>query len=189
MKRILLIAICLLFAGMAHAQKSLLSLDEHNKYIYYQVVDLPKFSADSLDRNAAGFVKAVYPKAKSKSSKGNVTVSDKFLTYTSIVKHESGEINYTLTIECKDQKYRYWITDFTFTPYQKDRFGNFVPIAGIAVPLESASAKYDKKDTEGYLNQTAIFCKQVGENLKQYMINAPAPKKEEITKKVVTEKW
>jgi hypothetical protein len=113
MKKLFLIAIGLLSIQLANAQKSLLSLDEHDKYIYYQVVDMPGFSADSLTRNAAWFIKTAFPKNTTVQHKAaEVSMADKFLTYTTIIKHESGAIAYTVTIECKDQKYRYWLTDF-----------------------------------------------------------------------------
>ena len=90
-------------------------------------------------------------------------------------------------MEFKDQKYRYWLTGFVFTPYQRDRYGNYVPQQGIDIPLENALSKFTKKDVDGYLDETGTFCKQFGDRLKLFIINAP--KKEEITKKVVTDKW
>ncbi len=164
-------------------------MDEHNKYIYYQVVDMPHTPLDSLKANAAEFVRTEYPKIKTKESEGSTSIADKFLTYAAFVKHETGEIDYNITIECKDHKYRYWLTDFVFTPYQKDRYGNFVPQQGISIPLENVYVKFDKKEATGYLDQTGAFSKKLGEKLKLYMTNAPAPKKAEIVKKVVTDKW
>ncbi|MDB5141891.1 MAG: hypothetical protein JWQ66_604 [Mucilaginibacter sp.] len=176
---------------MANAQKSLLSLDEHNKYIYYQVVDLPGISADSLYKNAEYFIKSVYPKTKSIQSNNSINIKDKFLTYTSFVKHENGEMAYTLNIECKDAKYRYWLTDFVFTPYERNRYGVYVPINGIEIPLESAESKVIKKDLDGYFDQTGAFCKQLGEKLKKYMAEGHTTKKpdQQPVKKIVTDKW
>jgi hypothetical protein len=196
MKKILLILICLLFARMANAQDNQLALDEHNKYIYYQVIDLPGVSADSLNKNAAGFIKMTYNRGGkvSKGNTDNISVKDKFLTQnaTAFVKHENGEINYVLNIECKDAKYRFWLTDFVFTPYERDRYGAFVPAKGINLPIETASSKIDKKELSGYLDQTNTFCKQLGERLKQYMAGQrPEIKKTDRppVKKIVTDKW
>jgi hypothetical protein len=189
MKISLLFFICLIITGMANAQKSLLSLDEHNKYIFYQVVELPGISADSLNKNAGYFIKSIYPKLK--RVKNQNSIKDKFLTYTSLVKHENGEMDYTLNIECKDGKYRYWLTDFVFTPYEKNRYGVFVPVNGIDIPLETAESKITKKDLDGYFEQTGAFCKQLGEKLKKYMVEGNVPKKADQppVKKVVTDKW
>ncbi|HEY4198496.1 MAG TPA: DUF4468 domain-containing protein [Mucilaginibacter sp.] len=191
MKRIALLVIGLMIAGMADAQKSLLSLDEHNKYIYYQVVDLPGISADSLYKNAAWFIKNAYPKTKSTKVNNNVSIKDKFLTYTFLVKHESGEISYNLNIECKDGKYRYWLTGFTFTPYERNRYGVYMPVNGIEIPLEAAESKVTKKELDGYFDQTGAFCKQLGEKLKKEMTESHTTKKPEQqpVKKIVTDKW
>jgi hypothetical protein len=190
MKRIALLVIGLMIAGMANAQKSLLSLDEHNKYIYYQVVDLPGISTDSLYKNAVYFIKSSYPKTKSTEGSNSISIKDKFLTYTSFVKHENGEMSYTLNIECKDGKYRYWLTDFDFTPYERNRYGVYVPINGIEIPLETAESKVVKKDLDGYLEQTGAFCKQLGEKLKKVMAEGHTTKKtDQPLKKIVTDKW
>jgi hypothetical protein len=191
MKTILLLIAGLAMSGMASAQKSLLSMDENNKYIYYQVVDMPGFRADSLQKNMVLFVKEFYPKEKSLKITGSeASVKDKFLTYTSLVKHENGEMAYSLNIECKDGKYRYWITDFVFTPYEKDRYGMFVPVSGKGITLEKASDKMSKKDVDGYFEQTGEFCKQLGDKLKKYITEGkPQPKVEKPVKKIVTDKW
>jgi hypothetical protein len=191
MKKIAVLVISLLIAGMANAQKSLLSIDEHNKYIYYQVVDLSGISADSLYKNAVYFIKSVYPKTKSTQSNNSINIKDKFLTYTSFLKHENGEMAYTLNIECKDAKYRYWLTDFVFTPYERNRYGVYVPVNGIEIPLESAESKVVKKDLDGYFDQTGAFCKQLGEKLKKEMTEGHTIKKpdQQPVKKIVTDKW
>jgi hypothetical protein len=191
MKNIILLIAGLVISGIASAQKSVLSVDENNKYIYYQVVDMPGFSADSLHRNAVLFMKELYPKAKSgQLTKTGASVKDKFLTYTSLIKHESGEMAYALSIECKDGKYRYWLTDFVFTPYEKDRYGVFVPVNGIEIPIEKASSKVAKKDLDDYFDQTEAFCKQIGDKLKKYMAEGRhQPKEDKPVKKIVTDKW
>jgi hypothetical protein len=193
MKRILFLAICLLVVRSANAQKSLLALNEQNKYIYYQVTDLPGISADSLYKNSVYFVKEVYPKTKSlQMSNTGIIMKDKFLTYSvlALVKHENGEIGYTLNIECKDAKYRYWLTDFVFTPYERNRYGVFIPSPGINIPLETAKAKIDKKELDGYLEQTGTFCQQLGEKLKKYMAEGHEVKKtDQPPAKIVTDKW
>jgi len=191
MKKILLLVAGLAISGMVSAQKSLLSIDENNKYIYYQVVDRPGVSADSLHKNAVLFMNDFYAKEKSlKLTNAGASVKDKFLTYTSLVKHENGEMTYALNIECKDGKYRYWITDFVFTPYEKNRYGMFTAVNGVTIPLEKASDKLVKKDVEGYFEQTGAFCKQLGDKLKKYMVEGKAqPKVDKLVKKIVTDKW
>ncbi|TWI96664.1 uncharacterized protein with TBP-like fold DUF4468 [Mucilaginibacter frigoritolerans] len=193
MKILLLTLVCIFLVKISLAQSDLLSFDEHNKYIYYQVVDIPGVTADTLHVRGVSFLKTNYAKMKVKLNGQNLTGEGKFLVYggISVLKHEKGEIDYTLNVEFKDQKYRYWLTDFTFTPYERDRYNNYVPKQGIVIPLENAESKLDKKDLTGYLDETGAFCKQFGDNLKQFILRIPvsAPKKEENVKKVVTDKW
>lgn len=192
MKKILLIFICLVMTQIANAQQSQFSIDEHDKYIYYNVVDMPGVSADSLNKNSGMFIRMEYPKDKP-AIPGNysIAIKDKFLTYASLVKHESGEIAYTLNIECKDSKYRYWLTDFVFTPYEKDRYGAFKPVSGMNFPLETVKSKVSKKELDDYMDQTVAFCTQLGEKLKKYMVEDHKIKKavQQPVKKIVTDKW
>jgi hypothetical protein len=191
MKITIISFVLVLFAKLTFAQQDLLSFDEHNKYIYYQVADAPNIPVDTLHARGLNFVKSSYPKAKLKKTSGQNEISGeaKFPVYegTGVFRHEAGEMSYQFTIEFKDQKYRYWLTGFIFTPFERDRYGNYVPKQGLDVPLENALSRYQKKDVDNYLNETGTFCKQFGDRLKSFIINAP--KKEEITKKVVTDKW
>ncbi len=194
MKTLLLTLFSILLVKVSSAQSDLLSFDEHNKYIYYQVVDMPAMSVDTLHARGLNFLKASYAKMKVKpAGVNNLNGQGKFLVYggLSVLKHEKGEIDYVLNVEFKDQKYRFWFTDFTFTPYERDRYNNYVPKLGTVIPLESAQDKLDKKDATGYLDEAGAFCKQFADGLKQYILHVPvaAPKKEENTKKVVTDKW
>jgi len=190
MKHTLILLLLSLYTEISVAQKEL-SFDEHNKYIYYQVVDMPGLTKDTLLSRGLSFVKSAYPKTNVSATATQLTGRGKFLVYggASILKHENGEITFLLTIECKDQKYRYWITDFVFTPYQRDRYGNFVPEQGINIPLETASSKLDKKEAGYYVQEAGAFCKELGVKLKRYITGARPAKKPEIAKKVVTDNW
>lgn len=191
MKRFLFVAACLLMAAFADAQKPALGLNEHNVYIYYEVVNTPGITVDSLKKNAAGFMNAAYGKNGSKKITDTAaSVKDKFLTYTAFIKHESGEMDFVLNIECKDGRYRYWITDFIFTPYARNRYGVYVAEDGVYIPLETAKSKLDKKDVDGYIDQTNAYCTQLSNKLKQFMATGHVPKKAApMPGKVVTDKW
>jgi hypothetical protein len=180
-----------LFTKITIAQTAPLSLDEHNKYIYYRVIDVPGIPADTLNNRGVYFLKNVLPKIKVKEKAGMISGEGKFMTFNgvSVLKHEDGEITYRVNAEFKDNKYRYWLTGFSFTPYQRDRYGNFVPQQGIAILLESGLAKLSKKEVDSYLDQTGAFCKQLGDRLEQALIAQTAQKKPGIAKKVVTDKW
>ena len=153
---------------------------------------MPGIPADSLHDRGLHFLKTSYPKTAIKTADGaGVTGEGKFITYggVSVMRHEKGEIVYQLNIGFKDQKYRYWLTGFVFTPYQRDRYGNFVPQTGVDIPLEEITDKLDKKEAEAYLDEAGAFCKQWSEKLKSYMTRTEEAKKELAAKKVVTDKW
>ena len=193
MKKILIILMCVAFAKTASAQKDSLSFDEHNKYIYYHVVDQPGSIVDTLQTRALYFLKTAYPgiKVNKSSTPANITGNGIFLVYssTAIVKTQDGQISYTCNIECKDQKYRYWLTNFVYTPYKTDRYGNSVPEPGSDVALENTK-KLDKKQADNYLNQAGAFSKQFGDKLKQYMLKISAAPPKEVKKKVInTKDW
>lgn len=179
------------FALKGFAQQSLLSFDEHNKYIYYQVDEIPGVPADTLLQRSLKFLKTNYPKIAFKQDQLKMTGSGKFLVYggASVLRHEQGEFNFEVNLEFKDQKYRFWLTGFVFTPYQRDRYGNFVPQNGIDIPAEQLADKIDKKDAGSYLDEAGLFCKAFGDKLKISLTRAPAQKKAEDTRKVVTDNW
>ncbi|HZY37789.1 MAG TPA: DUF4468 domain-containing protein [Mucilaginibacter sp.] len=192
MKYLIPVFFFILLAKTSVAQQDLLSFDEHNKYIYYQVENMPGIPADTLEQRGLKFLKTGYPKILVKQDNtGKIGGQGKFLVYggISVLKHEKGEIAFMVNIEFKDQKYRFWLTGFVFTPYQRDRYDNFVPQQGVDIPLEQGPAKLDKKDFDGYLDETGAFCKQFGERLKTCLSKLPEAKKAENVKKVVTDNW
>jgi hypothetical protein len=194
MKKIFIVLLCLCAAKSAMAQKDLLSFDEHNKYIYYQVVEQPGLIIDTFQNRAFYFLKINYPKNKINKSETPSAISGTgkllMLTGLSVAKHVDGEVNYTFNIEYKDQKYRYWLSNFIFTPYKVDRYGNSVPVEGVDVPLEEGSSKLEKLQFNSYLNQTGKYSKAFGEKLKQYMLMiSAAPVKADKKKVISTKDW
>jgi hypothetical protein len=193
MKKQLLAFLLALTINLAYAQKPVLSTDENNKYIYYQVKEMPDTPADTLENRALKFISVNFKKISSlnNNNKAHLVIKSFFKVSegTAVTKHESGEIAYTLTIESKADKYRYWFTDFVFTPYQRDRYNNYVPTPGITIPLEQAAAKLDKKDFNNCLDQSAEFCKSSGDKLVMAMSAVPVVKQEKKPEKIKTDKW
>jgi hypothetical protein len=194
MKKLFIALVCLLAVKSAVAQKDLLSIDEHNKYIYYQVVQQPGLTLDTFQNRTAYFLKVYYP--KNKVNKGELTESitgtGKLLMLTGITaaKHIDGEVRYTFNIEYKDQKYRYWLTDFVFTPYYVDRYGNSVPQPGLDIPLEKGALKLQKGQLNNYAIQISNYSKQFGDRLKQRMLMvSAAPMKDDKKKIITTKDW
>jgi hypothetical protein len=184
MKKILLAVICIfLKVAAASAQADSLVMDENNKYVYYQVVAQPESSADSLQARAIAFAKNAFEAGKLKfksSDKGTIRATGGILVAkkSSVAMHEDARIDYTMNIEVKDNRYRYWFTDFVIVPYARDRFANFVPQSGQDVALEKGLSTLSKKDFDGYTAKLFVNIKDIGNRLKTYMKTPVAPKKE-----------
>lgn len=199
MKKILLGFVGLLFSSGALAQKDSLAFDENNKYIYYKTVDQPGFIADSLYSRGLYFLTKAYPKKVLKLAKADK--DGNALTGTGIFlvnkkglmgNSEGGELSYTLKVEVKDGKYRYWLTDFVYQPYQRNRYGNVEHMHGKDVALEKASEKLSKADFTACLNQVLGSSKHVGDNLKAYMLKTSSlekPAEVKKVKRVSTKEW
>ncbi len=192
MKKLLLAAVCVfLKIASASAQADSLVMDENNKYLYYQVVEQRGTSADSLQMRALNFTKKAFAAKKLKfkdnakeviHAVGGVMVSKKTL----ISMHEDARIDYTMTIEVKDGRYRYWFTDFVIVPYQRDRYANFVPVSGKNIPLEKGLSSLAKKDFDSYTDKLLANIKDIGNSLKTYMKTPVAPAvKQEVKKTVI----
>jgi len=196
MKTLAIAFTCILYSEISRAQKDSLSFDEHNKYIYYQVVKESALNADTLYIRALSFLKKAYSKNKLKlvnedKAQGALTGKGVFLVTKKalVLNHEDGEVTYSLKIEVKDSKYRYWLSDLVYTPYQRNRYGSFEPTPGINIPLEHAKDKIDQKDLKEYLNRITLNSREIGANLKLYMENASSASKEVKTRSISTKDW
>lgn len=187
-----------MLTGSAFAQKDSLAFDENNKYIYYQVVVQPGIGADSLFSRAVFFFDKGYTQASFKAggvtkmtdalsinATGSFLVSKKSL----VTSHEDGSVSFTMHVDVKEDKYRYWLTDFIFNPYQRDRYNNYVSVPGIYIPLEKTEGKIDKKDLSAYLDGVLLSSRKIGAKLKEYMLKNPPVKKEPAVKKISTKDW
>jgi hypothetical protein len=197
MKKVVVVLLLMMIsAGSVLAQADTLALDENNKFIYYQVVQQPGTTADTLYTMAALFLKKAYPKDRLKAVKtdkvnltlnasGGVLVSKKSM----IAMHEDASVGFNFVVEIKDGKYRYWFTDFVVTPYERDRYANYVPVAGKNYPLEKASGKLSVGDYNGYLKKVLANCREIGAILKSYTKNDPAEVKNLKNKTSVPKEW
>ncbi|SDE25956.1 protein of unknown function [Mucilaginibacter pineti] len=199
MKNLIIALTCILFAKTVSAQTDSLAFDENNKYIYYQTVEQAGLNKDTLYTRALYFIKKSVTGNKLKLSKadevlGTLTGKGSFMITkkTLVLAGVGGEIDYSLRIEVKDAKYRYWFTDFVFIPYQRDRYGMDVPTPGVYIPLENAKRKIDAKDVAAYLDKILQNSRQVGSVLKSYMLkisSMPKPKADKAIKKISTKEW
>ncbi|KQC00550.1 hypothetical protein AQF98_11770 [Pedobacter sp. Hv1] len=173
-------------------EEALLPLDEKGKLIYYEVVALKDQPKDSLQLRVFNYFKG------NKSLKSNSAIGDSLWVAEGkmvvdktllVMSHPSGEILYRFYVEVKDQKYRFWISDFNFIPYQRDRYGNFVPSTPIGTPLEKDPGKLNMSQWKEYQLLATTFAKAFAVSFKQYMANKapitiPIP-----VQKVVRKNW
>ncbi|MDB5090684.1 MAG: hypothetical protein JWR09_4678 [Mucilaginibacter sp.] len=196
MKKLIAVLAFVLFTGAAFAQKDSLAFDENNKYIYYQVVSKPDLPADTLFNRALYFFKTAYPQSALKltvadKEKGTLAGSGNFLVSkkTLLTSHEDGSVTYSIRVDVKDGKYRYWLSDFVFNPYQRNRYNSFESVPGIYIPLEKPDGKIEKRDLAAYLDGVLLSSRKIGGTLKHYMLKTSSLKKEIPIKKISTKDW
>lgn len=200
MKRLIIVLLLALAGSAVYAQAQQtdsLGFDENNKYIYYQVAAQPGLNADTIYKRALNFLKTAYTKDKLKLKKqddgkatlmgeGGFLVSKKAL----VSKHEDAKITYDITVEVKDGKYRYWLTNFVVIPYERDRYANFVPVNGKKTPLEHGLRVLGQKDLDDYLEKVLVNSRAIGSRLKNFILSpASSVKKEPKITPVIKKDW
>ncbi len=167
-------------------------MDENDKYVYYEVVSQQASPADTLQSRAINFTKKVFAPGKLKfkaisdgkiNATGGVLVQKK----STMGRHEDARIDYTMIIEVKDNRYRYWFTDFIIVPYARDRYANFVPVIGKNTPLEKGLSILSKRDLDAYNEKLFANIKDIGNRLKTYMKTPVAPVKQKAKKTTIPE--
>jgi hypothetical protein len=182
--------VCLLKANAQ--QDQLLPVDEHGKFIYYEVVEAKQISRDSLKISVLDFLHKKNPNLKYKSTKGDtafIATGKLIISKTLLVmSHPSGEVLFNFQTEVRAGKYRFWLSDFNFIPYQRDRYGNFVANTTTGIPLESGPGKLNVAQWKEYQVQTAAYAKDFAAKFKvamAYKADNAAP----AEKKVVRKDW
>ncbi|WP_316805078.1 DUF4468 domain-containing protein [Pedobacter nototheniae] len=175
------------------AQQKQFALDDRGKYIYYEVVDAKNLLKDSLMERAALFFDKLNAKNIKLESKTDTSifasgkmVIDKTLLVAS---HPSGEVNYKFTVEVRNGKYRFWLTDFEFIPYQRDRYGNYVPATPIATPLEKTPGKLNAAAWKDIVNSTYTKTIKLGEEFKKVLETSLKEKTKKKAETISTKNW
>lgn len=178
----------------ANAQtETALPVDENGKFIQYEVVNSTS-KPDLLQSRANDFIKKKSKTLKLKKSQGDTVLmaTGKFVINKTllVMSRPSGEVLYNFQVEIKAGKYRYWLTDFKFIPYMRDRYGNFVPSTTVGVPLENNPGKLNAGEWKEYKTQTFKFAKEFAIEFKNEMANAtPTVTIKPVEKKVVKKEW
>jgi len=160
----------LLSAGPAVAQeKTFLPVDESGKYTFMEIGTVKALSKAALSANVKRFFKSNSKSLKVVKEEKDSLFSGKgkMVIQKGIggVGHPSGQADYTISIALKDGKYRLLMTDFVITPYQRDRYGNFVPLA-VSTPLERTPDQLGKAEWEANMAFIAAESKKIAARLK-----------------------
>lgn len=162
-------------------------VDETGKYTFTEVVDLNGLNKDQLFENGEKFMKKIKVLNSNikhfNSDSKNYEISNRgsFYVYRlgSVKKGIGGAVEYDITLEFKESKYRYTITNFLFNEYKKNRYGKYEPVNGKYTPLEKEVSSLNKKEWD---KQRAVVYEKTEEliqNLYGQMIYAEEKKSKE----------
>ncbi len=155
------------------AQSDMLPIDERGKFIYYELVEAPGVMKEQLGERVAFFLKKQVKDLKVKAIQGDtsfVAAGKLIINKTVLVmSHPSGEVLYHFQTEVRNGKFRFWLTDFNFFPYQRDRYGNFVTTTNRGIALEDNPGKLNAAQWKEYQVQTAKHAAQFAQSFKDYM--------------------
>ncbi|WP_293785975.1 DUF4468 domain-containing protein [uncultured Pedobacter sp.] len=189
----IILGILTIFTLKLSAQQKQFSKDDNGKLIYYQVVDSQSVSKDTLLQRAKSFVTGIYKKSmklvsstdSSVLAKGTMVIDKTIL----VAGHPSGEVSYNFVFEVRQGKYRFWLTDMLFIPYQRDRYGNFVPTTTIGVPLERTPGKLGAGAWKDILSSAYNKVEKFGDEFKKYLASNRIGKMKKKTETISTKKW
>lgn len=193
MKKASLLALFLSLSTLLLAQETVqLPKDETGKYTYYEVV-ATAISPDSLRARIQRFIQkqkkelrfATVTNAKELIANGKLIIRKSM----AMLSHPSGEITYRLYFEANEGKYRFWLSDFEFFPYQKDRYGNFVSSTTVGIPLETESKKWNADQWDEYRLQTSKYAEEFAVRLKDHLLHKTVQAPQPPEKKVITKTW
>jgi hypothetical protein len=172
--------------------ENVLPVDERGKFIYYEVVNV-ETPVDSLKFRVLDYLKKQRKDLKYKKIQGDTAfmASGKLVINKTllVMSHPSGEVLYNFQAEMKNGKYRFWLTDFEFIPYQRDRYGNFVPSTTVGIPLENNPGKLNAAEWKEYKAQTAKYAKDFAAKFKNHMSSKAPIVIPPTEKKVVKKEW
>ena len=171
--RLGLVAVGLLGASGARAQ--VLPLDERGKASFYEVVTADSLRAGVLYAHAKSWLRQRgYALAVADSAAGQLVAAPAFGLYDRgyVSRKLHGKVQYQLTVEVKDGRYRVQGRDFTFAYYREDRFNQFRP-TGQTKPLEDPTAPGWQKLWEIHRHDTLLAVTALAAELRKAMLTKP----------------
>lgn len=179
-------------AGSVFSQELLLGKDQ--KYIFYKVISDSGLTVNTLMQRA----KFYFTEKKNQdvkitlSSDSALEANDKVVIDKTILiaSHPSGEVSYHFIFNAKPGRYRFWLTDFIYTPYSRDRYGNFVPKTGFGKPLETTPSPLKAAEWKAIMAATADKVKEFVAGFEKFMATkVTAPPKTKNSIEVLKTDW
>ena len=137
------------------SQEELFPKDEYGKYTLMEIIDVPGYTQEQLFNNANSWANETFKKPiNSKDTTAwSIMASGSFTVHNvgSLKKHPDGVVEFEFTIEIKEARYRYIITNYKLIPYERDRYAQFVPQNSKSMPLESNPSTMNKANWNGYI--------------------------------------
>ena len=178
---------------ISKAQSDVLPINEQGRFIHYERVETKERSGNQLKENLNSFSKNPVKALKLKSNEGDTVFVflGKFIISKTllVMSHPSGEILFHLQVELKEGRFRFWLTDFSFVAYQRDRYGNFVPTTNKGIPLESSSGTVNSSQWREYQVQAAEYAVKLAREFKNHMSNAKPISTASKEKIIVKKDW
>jgi len=179
-----------LLSFSAFAQVSEFPINEIGKYELSEVVEMSGMDKEKLYENGQKFmkkVKVLNSKTKLYSEdKSNYSLKNRgsFYVYRtgSMKKGIDGAVEYDLTIDIKDSKYRYTLTNFVFNEYKKNRYAKYEPIKGKYTPLEMQVSSINSKEWEKQRQVVYDKSQELIQNLYSDMLHVEEGKKKKKKK-------
>lgn len=173
-----------------NAQNIPFPINEIGKYEFNEVVELNGMDKDKLFLNGQKFIKTIKVLNSKKKfyteNKESYVINNRgsFYVYRlgSVKKGIGGAVEYDLTLEIKDGKYRYTLTNFIFNEYQKNRYGKYEPMKGKYTPLEAQVSSLNKKEWDKQRQVVYDKSQELIQNLYGEMIYAKEKKKKKEKK-------
>lgn len=175
MKFILFFFLSLSSFTCCFAQGDVLPLDERGKFIYYEVIAAKGIETEALKIRVIAYFEQEKLKHKNTITDTSFFAYGKLIIQKTVLvlSHPSGEVLFKLNVEIRPEKYRFWLTDFNFIPYQRDRYGNFVAGSAKGTPLERNVGKLNAAQWKEYQTQTAKYAHQFAAEFKKFMTEKP----------------
>lgn len=189
-----LITLLLLLTSFFQVSGQEMPADENGKVVFYEVVQTAPLPKAALYANAVQWLSGKLPAWQDETGGDTaacrLTAAYEFPVYAKgyVSQQIHGTITCRLTVQIKDSRYRFYLSDFVFHYYHMDRTYKMVP-TGKTKPLEEAKAPGWQKTWDSHRQAALKAATELAAGLKAGMKNK-APEEEKIAKSAkISENW